>query len=71
MLAKQYQEKRIAKSLWGGGRTYKAINVRPEMSSVILEQGLFGTEPMPLRWAHDHREATFLLQGSLTAGAPV
>lgn len=71
MLAKQYQDKRITKSLGGGGRTYKAINVRPEMSSVILEQGLFGTELTPLRWAQDHRGATFLLQGSLTAGAPV
>lgn len=32
----------------GGGRTYKAINVRPEMSFVILEQRLFGAEPVPL-----------------------
>lgn len=32
----------------GGGRTYKVINVRPEMSFVILEQRLFGAEPEPL-----------------------
>lgn len=32
----------------GGGRTYKAINVRPEMSFVIVEQRLFGTELTPL-----------------------
>ena len=32
----------------GGGRTYKANNVRPETSFVIVEQRLFGTELTPL-----------------------
>lgn len=50
----------------GGARTYKAINVRPEMSSVVFEQGPHGTEPTPLRWAHVYTGPMW----NLLAGAP-
>lgn len=54
----------------GGGRTHKAFNVRLEMSSVTLEKGLHGTEPVPSQQARTHRGAMLLPQGSLLAGAP-